>query len=127
MKSLSDYTNHAQTEAFTRFGAFFAFSEKQFCEQGPPGVAYCELSTGLICPKEHAQALLEALVEINKQDIEQDIAENGIEAIIRREIANYECFYTRDISDCVEVLESYVASHNQVAAHQQKHDVIRMR
>lgn len=114
MKYLSDYTQDPQTEAFERLGAFFAFSQEQLEEKRKPNVIYCALGAGLICPKENAQALLDELEAINKRGIEQDIAENGVEAIIRRELNNHECFYTGDVSDCVDALESYGIGREQI-------------
>ena len=35
------------------------------------------------------------------------LEENGKDAIIRRELFNYECFYSGDIMDCVENLTEY--------------------
>ena len=42
-----------------------------------------------------------------KNGIDADIKENGLRAIIRRELFNYECFLTCDISDCADALADY--------------------
>ena len=47
--------------------------------------------------------------------VKQDIEENGIEKIIKRELGNYECYYTGEIEDAVEALEDYGITHEQVS------------
>ncbi len=114
MKYLSDYTQDKQTAAFEELGAFFAFSNKQFEEAKKDGVEYCRIVAGLICPVENASQLVKRLEDISKEGIAQDIEENGKEAIIRRELFNHECFYTGDICDCVEKLEEYGYSYDDI-------------
>ncbi|HHY0497211.1 hypothetical protein JL857_20785 [Vibrio parahaemolyticus] len=114
MKYLSDYTNDKQTQAFDEAGAFFAFSQKQFSEAKKEGIEYCSMGAGLICPVEKAKHLFDRLEQINKEGVAQDIAENGKQAIIRRELFNYECFYTGDICNCVEALEDYGYSYDDI-------------
>ena len=42
------------------------------------------------------------------------IAENGLVAIIKRELSNYECYYTGEIEDAVDTLEDYGITYEQV-------------
>ncbi|MFX4240133.1 DUF7659 family protein [Aliarcobacter butzleri] len=114
MKYLSDYTTNPQTDAFKKHGAFFAFSASQFNENKIEGVKYADCGHGLICPKENVKALLKELDEINQNGIKQDIEENGIEKIIKRELGNYECYYTGEIDDAVEALEDYGITQEQI-------------
>ncbi|MFM2591293.1 hypothetical protein [Vibrio sp. TBV020] len=114
MKYLSDYTQQAQTDLFDELGAFFAFSNQQFDKAKKKGVEYVSLGMGMIVPKSNAKSLVVRLDEIQKEGIKQDIAENGKEAIIRRELFNHECFYTNDICDCVEKLEEYGYSYDDI-------------
>lgn len=107
MKSLTNYTEKAQTEAFEKYGAFFAFSNEQFNKNKKPDTEYCNLGSGLTCPKEHAKALHLTLAKIHEEGIAKDIEENGLVNIIGRELRNHECYYTYDITDCVEALEDY--------------------
>ena len=107
MKYLSDYTEKAQTKAFEDNGAFFAFSNEQLKEKAVTGVKYVSCGSGLICPKENVDTLIESLENIQKESIKMDIEENGLEAIIKRELANYECYYTGDIEDAVQALSDY--------------------
>jgi DNA-binding transcriptional regulator YhcF (GntR family) len=114
MKYLSDYIQQPQTALFDELGAFFAFSNKQFDEAKKEGVKYVSLGMGMIVPTDNARELVTRLDEIQKEGIKQDIEENGKKAIIRRELFNHECFYTNDITDCVEKLEDYGYSYDDI-------------
>lgn len=116
MKTLQSYIEAAQTKLFNDTGAFFAFSNKQFDEGKKEGVKYASLGAGLICPADKAQILVDGLESIHKSGIAQDIAENGIDKIIARELANYEAFYTYEIDDTVDALEDYGITREQVQA-----------
>ena len=97
MKYLSQYIEQEQSEAFKRAGAFFAFSDKQFDEQKNKKLNksdYCNMYAGMICPKATAKALHKELDEIAKRGVEQDIKENGLTSIIKRELNNHEAYYT---------------------------------
>jgi len=116
MNYLSDYTSENQTKLLNDNGAFFAFSTKQLNEHKKEGVVYVSMGSGLIAPKVNADKLLEGFESINTEGVKQDISENGIKAIIRRELGNYETQITGDISDTVEALEDYGITRAQVAA-----------
>ncbi|MCW8349172.1 hypothetical protein MD535_24605 [Vibrio sp. ZSDZ65] len=116
MKYLSDYTKDKQTKLYDKTGAFFAFSKEQFEDSKKEGIEYCHLFAGLICPCDTAQEVMAGLDKIQKEGIAQDIAENGKAAIIRRELFNHECFYTGDVTDCVEKLDGYEISKEEIVA-----------
>ena len=116
MKYLSNYMEDQQTEAFKVNGAFFAFSSKQFDEQKADGVKYVSVGAGLIAPKENVTQLIDQLDTIHQTAMQQDIAENGVKAIIHRELANHECQITMDYSDAFAVLEPYGITEEQVKA-----------
>lgn len=116
MKCLSDYMSAAQTASFDKHGAFFAFSKKQFDEKAVEGVKYVQTGSGMIVPKENVEALMAELEKIYTDAIAQDVAENGIDGIIGRELDNYECYYTGSIDDAVEALEVYGITREQVKA-----------
>ncbi len=107
MKHLQDYMTEKQTALFNETGAFFACSQKQFDEAKQDGVQYVDCKHNMLCPKEHVQKLISGLDNIYKHAIEQDKTDNGKEAIIKRELYNYECFYIGDIEDAVNCLEDY--------------------
>jgi len=114
MKTLNSYVSEATTQLFDKHNAFFAFSNKQFDEQCIEGVEYVSTDLGLICPKENVKQLMEELEAIHTKGVAQDIEENGVINIIKRELANYETYYTGDISDCVDALKSYNISREQI-------------
>lgn len=114
VKYLSNYIEKGQELAFTNNGAFFAFGNKQFEENKKDGVVYVNCGSGLICPKDNADKLFKELNEITAKGIELDLQENGKEYIIKRELSNYECYYTGDISDAVDVLKKYNISEDEV-------------
>jgi hypothetical protein len=114
MKHLSDYTQEAQTAAFDKAGAFFAFGTEQFKEKQKEGVKYVSMGAGLICPKDTAKGLHEDLSRAANEGIQADIKENGVNNIIIRELSNYETYYTGDISDTVSALSGYDITDEQV-------------
>ena len=114
MKYLSDYISESQTMLFDQTKSFFAFGNDQLNEKIEKKVIYVRLGGGLFTPKENVKTLVEGLAVILKNGIEKDIAENGIFNIIKRELNNHECFYTGEISDCVNALAEYPISKEQV-------------
>jgi hypothetical protein len=107
MKYLSEYTQDAQTAAFDKAGAFFAFGGSQLAAQRVPGVAYCDMGAGLVCPRDNAKELALRLATIQADGIAADIRENGVEAIIRRELENHEAYYTGTTGDTADSLAGY--------------------
>lgn len=114
MKYLSNYIEDAMSETFKAFGAFFAFSDKQFKEEAKDGINYTNLGTGLIVPKGKAGDLIDQMDKVVKTGITQDIKENGINGIINRELNNHEAGYTGDITSTVEALDGYNITEKQV-------------
>ena len=114
MKYLSDYQEAKQTKLFNQTGAFFAFSTDQFNETKQPDTKYVNCKYGLMCPKGQVKILLDGLTKAHQEAIKEDIADNGINAIIKRELYNYECFYSGDISDAVSTLKAYDVTEDQV-------------
>lgn len=116
MKYLSHYMQDAQTKLYNETGAFFAFSEAQFNEAIKAGVTYCSVGWGLFCNAEHKQKLIDGLKVTAAEAIAQDLAENGKDNIIKRELHNYEAYYSMSITDTVKALECYGITHNEVLA-----------
>jgi hypothetical protein len=114
MKYLKDYINEKQTELFERTNTIFAFSNKQFEEQQKEGVTYVNCGMGMLCDERYVVELMKGLDKIHKEGIEQDIAENGLEKIILRELRNHEAYYTREIDDTYESLKPYGVTEEQV-------------
>jgi len=119
MKYLSDYMEEGQSALFKEMKVFFAFSDKQF-EEGlkkhnlSKKNKIASLGQGMFCPKKNGFKVVNALEGIYKLAIERDIKENGIENIIYRELSNHECFYTSDITDCVEKLSDYPINKEEI-------------
>ena len=112
MKYLHQIIKDEQTACFDRHGAFFAFSKAQLDEAKDPALEltdYVSLGAGLIAPKTNAAQLVTDLDNIASKGRETDIELHGTDAIILRELNNHECFYTYDISDCIDALSEYSA------------------
>ena len=108
MKYLNDYTDQPIKEALASFGGFFAVNKKQFSDQMNKSVnKYVHLYGGLYVPKENAQALYDALEEVQQEGIKQDIKENGIPAICQRELMNHEAHLSFDTINVRSVLDMY--------------------
>ncbi|MDD5394302.1 MAG: hypothetical protein PHE17_14910 [Thiothrix sp.] len=116
MKSRQDYHGQGMTAIFEQYGAFFAFGKDQYDNHAKVGVEYIHLGSGLHVPKNHAKAVGDALAENARKAVQQDIDENGIDAIIRHELANHEYGYTWDITDTLSALEPYGVTAKQVKA-----------
>jgi len=119
MKYLQDYMNSGQDALFKEQKVFFAFNDEQVNEgmtkhSIPKEEKIVSLGSGMVCPKANARSVLQALDGIYRLGIEQDIKENGIDKIILRELYNHECFYVGDITDCVNKLEDYPITKNQI-------------
>ncbi|MDM1399062.1 hypothetical protein HX049_18220 [Myroides odoratimimus] len=106
MKDLSDYLN-STSDIVEKAGAFYAFSNEQLEKQAKEGVQYIALGSGLICPKDNAKQLQSDMFDKLNKAVQQDIKENGIDSIIRRELYNHEAIYTNDIDSTVDALEIY--------------------
>lgn len=116
MKYLSHYMEEQQTKVFNDTGSFFAFSNEQFDKAKKEGVSYVSLGSGLICPKEYAEEVFTKLDTIYVNAIAQDLAENGKDGVIERELANHEAYYTGDIEDTVYALEDYGITNAEILA-----------
>ena len=116
MKTLNDYTADKTSALLKKHGVFFAFSNKQLEEKAEKDVEYISLGAGAICPKKNARQYVQEQADIVKNAIAEDIADHGIDRIIRRELSNYECYYTGSIDSALTVLKEYNATREQVQA-----------
>ncbi|NOQ30201.1 MAG: hypothetical protein GQ570_03665 [Helicobacteraceae bacterium] len=114
MNYLTHYVQAKQTALFIKTRAFFAFSNEQLHAREEEGVEYVSMGAGMVCPKSNAKELYEGLKLITVEGIKEDIAENGIDAIIERELSNHEAYYVGNIEDTVEALEDYGVTPEQV-------------
>ena len=114
MKYLQDYMENRQTALFKETNTFFAFSQKQFSEGEKEGITYINMGSGMLCDKRYVEKLTKGLHKIYNDSIQQDIKENGIKNIIKRELANHEAWYTMDIKDTCDKLKDYPISKKQI-------------
>lgn len=106
MKFLNEYTNVLKSEVMKKFGAFSAFSkDKKDLKQ--PNIKYVRCGDGYYVPKANATLLINAMKEAHLKAIAQDVAENGKDAIIRRELYNHEAIYTWDIESTFDCVKPY--------------------
>ena len=105
-----------RSEAFKKFGAFFAFSQKQFDEGKKEGVKYSRTSYGLIIPEENVFELKKALEEVNTEEIKHNLEHVGKDALIDYELANHEAGYTYDPTDAYEAVAHYGITFEEVQA-----------
>jgi len=89
-------------------GAFFAFSNIQFDEGKTPlkeGDKYVSMGMGMYIPKSNVDEFLNGMESINKDYRAQTSANKKIRYdLIAYELANYECYYTGDITPALECL-----------------------
>jgi len=114
MKYLAEYTAGPTENAMATAGAFFAFGTEQFNEKKIEGVEYHQMGMGMLCPVDTAAQLTVDLAKIHAQGIKDDVAENGLQAIIIRELNNYECYYTGDPEDAISALELYPVTEDDI-------------
>jgi uncharacterized membrane-anchored protein len=116
MKTLSTYTDEKINVLFAKYNGFFAFSQSQIDEAKKQNIKYVYRGGGLY-HEAGKQKEFDADYEFMiKEAIEQDLKENGKEAIIKRELSNYECYYICDISDAVEALKDYGITKEEIQA-----------
>ena len=115
MKYLSDIVQEKQTELFEKTGAFFAFSNKQVDEgrNGVPNEDLIHMGAGLICPKVNKEELRQGLIDINAWGIEEDMKQGKLNVILR-ELGNYECWFTGDPTECIEALDDYPITKEEI-------------
>ena len=130
MKYLSQYMEGRQTIALRKAGAFFAFSQEQLQEgkkktNAKEGTKFRNLNGGLICPVNTSNALVEELKTIYKECIQEDIKDNGLTAIVLRELNNHEAYYTGDIESTVDALKDYpVTTPNILSVFNNKNTIL---
>lgn len=131
MKYLSDYVQDAQSALFEETGTFFAFNEKQFIEGEekyghlkPEYTKWASLGMGMYCPSVMVDKLTEGLKDINKRGIEQDLAENGRNGVLQRELMNYEIglawegMYDQNFRDAIK---DYGFTEEEIETNYKKH------
>ena len=120
MKNLNDYTSFKIDKILEDNGAFFDFSKSQFDKQKTEGTVYVQTEAGLLCPKDKAEQCLKAIDDCYEQAIQQRLSDYTKEEIIEYELGNYECYYTGDITNALDVLSNYKITPEEVLEVYQK-------
>lgn len=98
-------------------GGFFAFSNTQFYEKATTNVEYTRTGVaGLILPKHKVDLFFRNLEDFQKKVTRDDLKRNTRKDIIWRELANYECQITGDISDVVDALAFHEITRAEIMA-----------
>ena len=114
-KLLSYYTEDKISKILDNNGAFFAFSNKQFKEKKKEGIKYCQLSSGLIAPKENAKSIYEEIEKAHIEAVKQDLKDNSVKSIIFRDCANLELQFSYDgLNEITEYLKQYPISKDTI-------------
>ena len=111
MKYLSDIIGEKQTALFSKYDVIFAFSDKQL-EEGLAKVGRTReemynMDMGMFAPKEYADAFMEEHKHIVLDGVKEDVKLYGLDAIIARELANHEAYYTGDLESTFDALVLY--------------------
>lgn len=114
MKSFQSYTQDKIRTVFKDMGAFFAFNNRQFNEASQEGVEYVALDAGLVVPKGNEQETLARLEQIKNDAVSDYLKDHSKESIILDSLRNHECFYTRDISDCVDEMKDFNITEQEI-------------
>lgn len=114
MKYLSDYTQEAQSKILKKYNAFFAFSQEQFNKAKKEGLKYIARGAGLYHEAGKSKEFDKDWANVIAEGIKQDLKENGKEKIINRELGNYECYYTGDVTEAVYYVSDYGITEQEV-------------
>ena len=116
MKNLHDYTEEAKAILLEKYGAFRfnPFNENKNTFVKKAGIVYVDCGGYYIAPQENAKDFRAELNTVHQNAVQRDITENGKEAIIRRELCNYEAWYTGSIEDTFTALKGYCFTYPDV-------------
>ena len=118
MKYLSEIMENRQSELWEKKKVFFAFNKEQF-EEGmekhylKSNDKIVNMGQGMFCPSENVKQVINELDKIYKESIVEDMKQ-GKDKVIYRELSNHECFWTSDITDCVEKLSDYPITKEEI-------------
>ncbi|MBB0995730.1 hypothetical protein G6024_01155 [Dietzia maris] len=123
MKYLQDYIQDEQSKLLEDLGAFFAFNREQF-EEGaakvqakkPEGTKWASVGMGMFMPSVNVEEFKRRHSELVAAGMRQDLEKNGRRGVILRELNNYECFYSGDMTPAIEALEDYGITADEVRA-----------
>lgn len=101
---------------FQEYGAFYAYSPEQVAGRAQPGEEYVKREGSMYVPKRHLKAVTDALDAAKKMAADQDMAKHAKDEIILRELLNNDCFYHSDLTQCINSLQIYGYTAEDVEA-----------
>lgn len=106
------------TEIFNDLGVFFAFSEEQM-EKGLKKINAkrkdcISISGGGFMPRKNAKEYIKRSSELMGWLV-REVKKLDSVKVIKYELANYECYYTGDLTDAVEALKDYSFTVEQIS------------
>jgi len=106
-------------EVFEKNKVFFAFSELQMAEGlgkiNEKREKLASIGGGGFLPKENIKSYLDQMMNLVEW-FHCEVKKLDANKVIRYELNNYECYYTRDVGDAMEVLKNYGLTRDQVLA-----------
>lgn len=87
---------------FNSYGAFFAFSQKQFHDRAQKGIKYVNCGAGLIAPADIVEKMLDDIDEHYNKENQRILDEKGLDSCILYELLNHECYYTYNLTPAIE-------------------------
>ena len=106
MTTLTFNMQEKMTALFNKYGVFFAFSDEQFLRQRVEGVEYTTFGAGSVVPVNNYNAFIEEFNKLDEEEAKFNLEKFDKEDLILDELRNYECFYTWDINEVVEIMAS---------------------
>ena len=106
MTKLTFNMQERMTEVFNKYGVFFAFSDEQFLRQRVEGVEYTTFGAGSVVPVKNYDAFMEEFNQLDDEHTKFNLENFTKEELILDELRNHECFYTWEIDEVVELMES---------------------
>lgn len=114
MKYLSHYIDEGLKDLYKKYDAFTAFSNARFHEMKQDNMQYVKVGSATFVPKDRAEEFIKKLDKHVDDARKQDIAENGVDGVILRELRNHECFFTGDYIPALEACEPYGITEDMV-------------
>ena len=114
---MTDLTEKKTTEIMNKYGAFFAFSDKQFNEAKNPEIPaenYRSLFYGIICPAENCKTFTDEMLAATEEAEKLFMQVNDRTEIIKQELSNYECYYVGDPTEAIENLKRFNISAEEI-------------
>jgi len=99
-----------------KYGAFFAFSTKQFEEAQVDGVKYANAGGGLVIPTDNVAAFVEAQKNMIAEHKQYVLDNYTVSEIVQYELGNHEAGYTGEIEDTVDAVACFGITAEQVQA-----------